>query len=73
MVTTAPHYLTTMEQVLLLSLALQWHKQARQIDNKELKQREKEIWLSHIKCIAKVASYYSGVASSSSINGTGCY
>lgn len=54
MVTTLPHYLTTMEQVLLLSLALQWHKKARQIDSKELKQREKEIWLSHIKCIAKV-------------------
>lgn len=56
MATTLPHYLTTMEQVLLLSLALQWHKKARQIDSKELKQREKEIWLSHIKCIAKVTS-----------------
>lgn len=57
MVTSQPtHYLTTMEQVLLLSLALQWHKQARQIDSRELKQREKEIWLSHIKCIAKVIS-----------------
>lgn len=56
MATTLPHYLTTMEQVLLLSLALQWHKKARQIDSKELKQREKEIWLSHIKCIAKATT-----------------
>ena len=45
----APTSITPMERALLLALALKWRKEKENLTSEQIRDFEREIWLSHIR------------------------